>query len=60
MGLRVRNSVEATEREADRERGSGEGTGRQQLKIAESVGAEASKRQREKGRPGMEGKKIRA
>ena len=60
MGLRVRNSVEATEREEDRERGSGEGAGRQQLKIAESVGAEARERQREKGRPGMEGKKIRA
>ena len=60
MGLRVRNSVEATEREEDRERGSGEGAGRQQLKIAGSVGAEARERQREKGRPGMEGKKIRA
>ena len=60
VGLRVRNSVEAVEREADREHGSGEGAGRQQLTTAQNVGAEASERQREKGGPGTEGKKTRA
>ena len=60
MGLRVRNSVEATEREVDRERSSGEGVGREQLTTPQNVGAGASERQRKKGRPGMEGKKTRA
>ena len=52
MGLRVRNSVEATEREVDRERSSGEGVGREQLTTPQNVGAGASERQRKKGRPG--------